>query len=146
MKIRCSPTHVNFLKSINAQPVVIPPPDVYTALERGVVDGVVWPAGLIRDWGWNEILKDDVTPTFYQGYCVVLINLDIWKKLPEDVMKVLLNTQKQGEQYVNALADEFVSKEMKETRKQRDEKDCPDRGGRGQIHQGRLRRALENRD
>ncbi|MFH1242010.1 MAG: hypothetical protein V1689_06555 [Pseudomonadota bacterium] len=27
LKIRCSPTHINFLKELGAQPLVIPPPE-----------------------------------------------------------------------------------------------------------------------
>ncbi len=46
MSIRCAPTHVAALKKLNAKPVVIPPTEVYTALERGVCQGLVWPAGL----------------------------------------------------------------------------------------------------
>ncbi len=65
LKIRCSPTHINFLKKLGAQPLVIPPPDVYTALERGLADGFIWPAGLIRDWGWHEVTKYIVTTNFW---------------------------------------------------------------------------------
>ena len=97
MKIRCSPTHTAFLKKIGAQPVVIPPPDVYTALERGVVDGFIWVAGLIRDWGWDKVVKYRVEPGFYTATNVVLINKKVWDGLPSNLRKILLDSEIEAE-------------------------------------------------
>ncbi|UCD82836.1 MAG: TRAP transporter substrate-binding protein DctP, partial [Desulfobacterales bacterium] len=93
LKIRCSPTHIEFLKQVGAQPMVIPPPDVHTALERGVVDGFIWVAGLIRDWGWNEVVKYRVEPGFYMANNVVLINKEVWDKLPANLQKILQESE-----------------------------------------------------
>jgi TRAP-type C4-dicarboxylate transport system substrate-binding protein len=93
LKIRCSPTHIEFLKKVGAQPMVIPPPDVHTALERGVVDGFVWVAGLIRDWGWNEVVKYRVEPGFYMANNVVLVNKEVWDKLPANLQKILQESE-----------------------------------------------------
>jgi len=58
LKVRCSPTHIEFLKKVGAQPMVIPPPDVHTALERGVVDGFIQPlAGGFTRHGFHEVVK-----------------------------------------------------------------------------------------
>ena len=99
LSIRCSPTHVAFLKKLGAKPVVIPPPDVYTSLERGVVQGLIWPAALITDWGWDKVVKYTVDPPFYNGANVILINLNTWKKLPENIQKILLASEEQAEHY-----------------------------------------------
>ncbi len=96
-KIRCSPTNIPFLKKIGAQPEVIPPPDVYTALERGVVGGVIWPAGLIHDWGWDKVIKYVVDPSFYEAVNVVLVNLDTWNKIPKKLQKLLTETMEKAE-------------------------------------------------
>lgn len=93
LKIRCSPTHIEFLKKVGAQPMVIPPPDVHTALERGVVDGFIWVAGLIRDWGWNEVVKYRVEPGFYKANNVVLINKDVWDRLPANLQQILQESE-----------------------------------------------------
>jgi len=99
LAIRCAPTHVAFLKKVGAQPVVIPPPDVYTALERGVCQGLIWPAGLITDWGWDKVVKFTVDPPFYNGANLILINLNTWKKLPEPVQKLLIVAEEEAERY-----------------------------------------------
>jgi TRAP-type C4-dicarboxylate transport system substrate-binding protein len=110
MSIRCAPTHVAALKKLNAKPVVIPPTEVYTALERGVCQGLVWPAGLIRDWGWDKVVKFTVDPGFYQGAMIILMNLDKWNKLPPNLQKILLDSQDQAEH----LAAERATKATKD--------------------------------
>ena len=111
LKIRCSPTHINFLKKLGAQPLVIPPPDVYTALERGLADGFIWPAGLIRDWGWHEVTKYIVTTNFYMAVNVVLVNKDKWDKLPAHLQTLLIQTREQAEHYAVERGLAHVEKE-----------------------------------
>ena len=57
------------------------PGEVYTALERGVVDGYGWPIGGIFDLNWHEKTKYRVDPGFYDAEVSLLVNLDTWKRL-----------------------------------------------------------------
>jgi TRAP-type C4-dicarboxylate transport system substrate-binding protein len=118
LRIRCSPTHINFLKKLGGKPVVIPPPDVYTALERGLVDGFIWPAGLIRDWGWHEVTKYIVDPSFYVAANVVLVNLDTWNKIPKHLQEVLIETEEQAERYAVERGRGHVKDEFQALQKQ----------------------------
>ncbi len=118
LKIRCSPTHINFLKKLGAQPLVIPPPDVYTALERGLADGFIWPAGLIRDWGWQEVTKYIVTTNFYMAVNVVLVNKDKWDTIPGHLQTLLVKSQVQAEHYAVERGINHVEKEFAAFRKQ----------------------------
>ncbi len=121
MSIRCAPTHVAALKKLNAKPVVIPPTEVYTALERGVVQGLIWPAGLIKDWGWDKVTKYRVDPGFYIGAMIILMNNDTWKKLPPNIQKIVLEAEDEAERYaaeraqkrVKELADAMAKEGMK---------------------------------
>ncbi|MHB8765292.1 MAG: TRAP transporter substrate-binding protein DctP [Deferrisomatales bacterium] len=113
LKIRCSPTHTAFIKRLNGAPVVIPPPDVYTSLERGVVDGYVWVEGLIRDWGWHTVTKYVVTPAVYNGVNIVLVNRDAWNKLPPNLQQVLAKSMEQGERAAMERGSAHVASEMK---------------------------------
>jgi TRAP-type C4-dicarboxylate transport system substrate-binding protein len=89
MKIRVSPTNVPFMKAVGANPVQMPPSDVYTAMERGVVDGYILPAHTIRDFGLVKPSKYLVFPGAYQPCHALLVNLDKWKKLPKHLQDVL---------------------------------------------------------
>ncbi len=112
MKIRCSPTHIDFIKKLGAQPLVIPPPDVYTALERGVVDGYVWVAGLIDDWGWQEVTKYIVNAPFYTAANLVLVNKNKWDGLPKHLQTLIMDTEEQTEHYVVNCADALMKEKF----------------------------------
>jgi TRAP-type C4-dicarboxylate transport system substrate-binding protein len=117
MKIRCSPTHIDFLKKLGAQPLVIPPPDVYTALERGLVDGYIWVAGLIDDWGWQEVTKYVVNAPFYTAANLVLVNKKKWDGMPEHLQKLITETEEQAEHYVVGRADALMKQKFEAYKK-----------------------------
>ena len=81
LKIRITPVYREFFQALGANVVTTPPGEVYTALERGVVDGYGWPIGGIFDFNWQEKTKYRVDPGFYMAEVSVLVNLDTWKKL-----------------------------------------------------------------
>ncbi|MBN1106793.1 MAG: TRAP transporter substrate-binding protein DctP [Deltaproteobacteria bacterium] len=112
LKIRCSPTNIPFLKKMGAQPVVIPPTEVYTALERGVVDGYMWPAGLIRDWGWEKITKYVVQPGVYNGANVIVINKKKWDEIPGDLQKLLIEAEDEAARIAKQRALDLVKNEV----------------------------------
>ena len=64
-KIRITPVYRDFFTALGATVVQTAPGEVYTALERGVVDGYGWPIGGIFDFGWHEKTKYRVDPGFY---------------------------------------------------------------------------------
>ncbi len=61
------------------------PGDVYTGLERGVIDGYGWTYTGIDVFGWNEVSKYVINHPFYSLDGSLLINQSVWDKLPEDV-------------------------------------------------------------
>jgi TRAP-type transport system periplasmic protein len=89
LKIRITPVYRDFFQSIGATVVQTAPGEVYTALERGVVDGYGWPITGIFDLGWHEKTKYRVDPGFYSAEVSVLINKDTWSKLNPAQKKVI---------------------------------------------------------
>lgn len=81
LKIRVTPVYRDFFQALGAQVVTTAPGEVYTALERGVVDGYGWPVSGIFDLNWHEKTKFRVDPGFYNAEVSVVMNLDAWKKL-----------------------------------------------------------------
>jgi len=81
LKIRVTPVYRDFFTSLGATVMQTAPGEVYTALERGVVDGYGWPIGGIFDANWHERTKFRVDPGFYDAEVSLLVNLDLWKRL-----------------------------------------------------------------
>ncbi|HEX4327853.1 MAG TPA: TRAP transporter substrate-binding protein DctP [Burkholderiales bacterium] len=81
LKIRITPVYRDFFQSLGANVITTPPGEVYTALERGVVDGYGWPIGGIFDLNWQEKTKFRVDPGFYDAEVSLVMNLDAYKKL-----------------------------------------------------------------
>lgn len=82
-KIRISPVYRDFFQSLNASVITTPPGEVYTALERGVVDGYGWPIGGIFDLNWHEKTKFRIDPGFYDAEVSLIMNLPVYKKLTD---------------------------------------------------------------
>lgn len=80
-KIRTTPIYRAFFSSMGASLIRTAPGEVFTALERGVVDGYGWPDQGIFDLGWHEVTKYRVDPGFYAAAVEILINKDSWNAL-----------------------------------------------------------------
>ena len=89
LKIRITPVYRDFFQSLGATVVQTAPGEVYTALERGVVDGYGWPITGIFDLGWHEKTKYRVDPGFYSAEVSILINKDAWNKLNPAQKKII---------------------------------------------------------
>jgi TRAP-type C4-dicarboxylate transport system substrate-binding protein/TRAP-type C4-dicarboxylate transport system permease small subunit len=81
LKIRVTHVYRDFFTALGATVMQTAPGEVYTALERGVVDGYGWPIGGIFDLNWHERTKFRVDPGFYDAEVSLLVNLDTWRRL-----------------------------------------------------------------
>ncbi|MFH2128644.1 MAG: TRAP transporter substrate-binding protein DctP [Pseudomonadota bacterium] len=89
LKIRVAPLYMPWMKALGAKPITIPPMEIYTAMQRGVVDGFVWPAYAIPGLGWHEVTKYMVIPGAFQIEPATIVNLNKFNSLPKDLQKVL---------------------------------------------------------
>ncbi len=96
--IRVMPLYIPFMRALGANPVTIPPTEMYTSMERGVVDGFMWPRWGITGFGMQEVTKFLLEPGVFQMEPATMINLDRWKRIPKDLQDLLLETMKEYEQ------------------------------------------------
>jgi len=111
LNIRVSPMYLQVIKGLGGNPVVIPPTEVYVALERNVVDGYCWPSVGIGDWGWQKQTKYVVDPGFYNVPNPLLVNLKIWNNLPQKLRDLLKEAAIEAEKTVVAYFDDLAKKE-----------------------------------
>jgi TRAP-type C4-dicarboxylate transport system substrate-binding protein len=83
LTLRTTPVYRAFFTALGANLVQTPPGEVYTALERGVVQGYGWPIQGVLDLGWQEVTNYRVDPGFYNVDVNILVNLDRWNGLTD---------------------------------------------------------------
>jgi TRAP-type transport system periplasmic protein len=113
-KIRGTVTYAGVFNLLGASPVVLAPADIYTSLEKGVVDGAGWPVLGVLDYRWYEVAKFMVRPTFGMLTYPIFYNMDAWNKLNDRQKKILLDEGRKAEDQFfvdwNKLAGEEFGK------------------------------------
>ena len=89
LKVRITPVYRDFFQALGATVIQTAPGEVYTALERGVVDGYGWPIHGIFDLGWQEKTKYRVDPGFYSAEVSIIVNKRKWDSLTDEQRAVL---------------------------------------------------------
>ncbi|HEY6513584.1 MAG TPA: TRAP transporter substrate-binding protein DctP [Burkholderiaceae bacterium] len=92
LKIRITPVYREFFQALGATVITTPPGEVYSALERNVVDGYGWPIGGIFDLNWQEKTKYRIDPGFYDAEVSLVMNLPAYTKL-SDAQRAYLTKQ-----------------------------------------------------
>jgi TRAP-type mannitol/chloroaromatic compound transport system substrate-binding protein len=80
------------LQRLGAVPQQIPPGEIYTSLERGLIDGAEW-IGPYDDekLGFHKVAKFYYTPGWWEGsaQCTLLVNLKAWESLSKPQQELL---------------------------------------------------------
>jgi len=98
MKIRSVEPYAIFLDALGCARVTVPRVDVYGALERGVIDGFLAPASLVKVTAQYEVTKYIITPPVFQSNCIALMNLEKFQSLPKDLQELILKECEDFEQ------------------------------------------------
>lgn len=112
LTLRVTPVYRAFFQALGANNVRTPPAEVYTSLERGVVDGYGWPIQGVLDLGWQKVTKARVDPGFYQVDVNVLVNLKKWQAM-SDAQRAFLNKMATWLESTNANNTEINRTEAK---------------------------------
>lgn len=114
LKIRTAPVYDPMIKALHGAPVRMPLGEIYSALEKGVMDGVMMMSIGVLDYKWYEVLKYIVRPRFGEVVCQILVNQDSWNRLPRDLQGTLTKTAIEIEDEGRALVMKWFESEEKE--------------------------------
>lgn len=92
MKIRMTggpPTEM--MKALGGVPMLIPMPDNYISLQKGVIDGIGAPWEAINVWRFYEVVKYYTEVPFPAVYFSISMNKNKWNKLPKDVQDSIMS-------------------------------------------------------
>lgn len=79
----------DIIESMGASPVGLPANDMYTSLQRGVVDGLSFPWEAVTTFKIDEVTKYHTNIPFYSSGLMVAMNKDTYEKLPDDLKIVI---------------------------------------------------------
>ena len=95
--LRASPLYKQFFDSIGAQAVVMPMGDTYTALERGMINGLAYPSIGYKAFGWDKFTRYRVDPVFFNMDVLISMNLDAWNDLSDESKAILTEVAQEFE-------------------------------------------------
>jgi len=89
MKVRSVGRQADMVKALGATPVAMDPADMYEALRRAVLDGVVGPAEMLQGWKLADLIKYVTVPKGFGNAPLfyIVMNKEKWDKLPADIQK-----------------------------------------------------------
>jgi TRAP-type transport system periplasmic protein len=89
VKLRDNPIYHAFFEAMNATTAAMPSTEVYSALEKGVVDAASWTSIGLMDLKWDQFVKYAVEPQFYNTDIGVIFNLDSWNALSPESQQLI---------------------------------------------------------
>ncbi len=82
---------IEMARALGASPAVMPMPDLYQALDKGVFDGAAVPWEAIHAFRLYEVAKNVTIVPFYASYFSLCANRQKIQSLPKDVRDALLS-------------------------------------------------------
>ena len=91
MKIRAHGTTAKVVQALGGTAVAMPMPELYQSLQKGVVDGAMYPLEVNKGWKMAEVVDFGTLdyPIAYTSSFYVVMNKDKWAALPDDIKKII---------------------------------------------------------
>ncbi len=86
-----SPATSDAIQAMGGAPVTISPVEGYSAMQKGVVDGSLFPLDAVLAMNFFEVAKYVTVTYFSPAVNIVVVNLDVWNKMPKDVQDILVD-------------------------------------------------------
>jgi len=118
LKMRCNlPTAVAAVAAMGAAPLKMSSSEVYMALQRKTIDGVVSGAQSIVKRKWNETCKYLTVTNGSFSPWPVTVNTKFWNTLPPDIQQAVLEAAAEVSQISLAQAEKEDAAALSEARK-----------------------------
>jgi TRAP-type transport system periplasmic protein len=113
IKIRSNDTYNPFLLALGCVPATISQGELYGSLQTGVVDGTGWVPDSFAENKAYEVVKYWIDYGFYRTSSSVIVNLDAWNKLPEELQDQVEDASREIEaerwQVTREMDDDFFN-------------------------------------
>ncbi|GEO39845.1 tripartite ATP-independent transporter DctP family solute receptor [Skermanella aerolata] len=110
------PIFIDTFSALGANPVPLPFPELYTALETGTVDGQENPFASIETSKFYEVQKYAATTGHVYNPLVAIFSKKIWDKLTEDERRIVQEAATEAGLYERKVSREANEKSMQTLR------------------------------
>ncbi len=95
------------VRQLGAVPVTLPAPELYIALQRGMLDGAVGAISSIKPYNLHELLKHATTNLNLGSFAVTfVINEQLWKTLPPEIKSAMQKAGEETRAHLSRVLDE----------------------------------------
>jgi TRAP-type transport system periplasmic protein len=131
LKFRAHGTSAEVAQALGGTPVSKPMPETYEMLQKGVVDGALFPIEAAKGWKLGEVTRY-CTLDFGAAYTTsfyVVMNKAKWNSLPPDIQKIIadinaewipkhgqawVDSDEEGKQFFESKGGQFIALDAKE--------------------------------
>lgn len=119
-KIRSAGGAMNLtLERLGAIPVAMPAPDMYVAMERGIVDGTLFSVNSIKPYRVNELAKSlSRNGSFGTFVFSIAVNKATFDSLSPEIQKAFIQAGDDTVKHLSSYVDESVGKNIEEFAKE----------------------------
>jgi TRAP-type C4-dicarboxylate transport system substrate-binding protein len=110
--IRASSGQAAMIQGLGGEVVNIPSSEVFTALERGTVDGFGWASVGVSGNGWQDVVGYQIEPRFGEATIPVLLNAETWDGLEPATQEALTQTMIEMEPEIVDLYRQLAEEEQ----------------------------------
>ena len=89
LKLRATGHKAKTMETLGAIPTSVPAPEIATLLQRGTIDGALFPFSAASRYGILDECKYQTTLGLGFDAAFVVINLDVWNSLPSSIRKTI---------------------------------------------------------
>lgn len=113
-RVRVSGTYAVFMEALGAAPITMPGSEIYTALDRGAIDGYAWSVLGNMSMSWHEVVRYIVAPKLFNMNIETLINREVYESLGPDLQAILEEAMIENEVEYTPIMTEIAQNEYDE--------------------------------
>ncbi|MFV0421340.1 TRAP transporter substrate-binding protein [Oleidesulfovibrio sp.] len=108
MKLRATGNSAKVVKALGAIPVAMSMPESYQSIQRGVVDGGMYPVETNKGWKMAEVVDycTKAVPVAYTTTFFVVMNKNRWNEFPPELQSTITQVSREWEAKHGAAWDE----------------------------------------
>lgn len=105
LSIRTTPAVAPMIEALGGAPASIPLGETYTAVQRGVVDGLTYVDVGPEVYGFEEVIQYEIDPPIYDSRQAIIMSPVVWDQLAPGQQELLIDATAEAER---AMYDRFT--------------------------------------